>query len=164
MVTTEWIARGVGRVQVRQEGELLLGEVDGMPGRLTFEGLGQLDQLQRRASARHEGRPAAPDRGARAENPFHGGSFKLSLDPALPLGAPLPKDRVQFRKDGSVELVSHGRRVAMCEHKTHPSQRDRLRLTCRELSSAQQKSFDFVASRDRRTLTSASGSQYTRAE
>ncbi len=162
VVTTEWIARGVGRVQIRQEGELELGQVDDMPGRLTFESLGQLDQLQRPASRRTSDLPAAPDRGARAENPWQGSTFELSHDPALPLGAPLPEELVRFRKDGAVEIVAQGRRLAMCQAKTHPKQSDLLRLTCRDLASAQELRFDFIASAGRRVLTSATGSQYSR--
>lgn len=162
--TTEWIAQGVGRVQVRQEGELLLGEVDGMPGRLTFEGLAQLHQFQRPASARTAAHPAARDAAARAAK--HGsawmkGTFALALDPALPLGAELPEDAVRFRADGAVELLARGRRQALCQPKIR---HDLLRLSCRDLASAQQRSIDLVVSPDRHTLTTAMGSQYARVK
>jgi len=159
VVTTEWIARGVGRVQVREDGELRLGPVDDMPGRLTFEGLGQLAQLQRPAHARAAaGVPAAP--APQPATPWKDKRFKLDFDPALPLGTALPDDRVGFRADGRVEFVARGRRVALCEAEARPGPHDLLRLRCRDLESATEMRFDFVVSPDGRRLTSASGSQY----
>ncbi|MCP5042815.1 MAG: hypothetical protein GY944_17460 [bacterium] len=163
LVTTEWIARGVGRVQSKQEGELELGPVRDMPGRLTFEARSQLHQVQRLADRRDQNPAAALDKSAkaRAVAGLGEGSWRLSLDSDLPLGTKLPMDVIRLLPDAKVSLAKGTRVYASCSYAVAA---DMLTIRCRHPETFQKMAFDLIVSPGARVLTTAVGSQYTREE
>jgi hypothetical protein len=104
---------------------------------------------------------AAPDIGVKTE-PGLGwakGSWRLSYDPYVPIGAKLPMDIMRFRPDGKVELAKRTRVYASCPYAVYG---DILSVRCRIRTRREPYVFDLVISPDRKLFTTAMGSQYSR--
>jgi len=160
LVTTEWIARGLGTVRTKQQGQLQLIDPSGAPGRLVSESRSSIFQYQRLADRRDAKPVAAPDIGVKiqADLAWATGSWRLSYDPLVPLGLTLPMDVIRFRPDGKVELAKRTRVYASCPFAVYG---DVLSVQCRS-RRRDLYIFDLVINPDGRTLTTAMGSQYTR--
>jgi hypothetical protein len=161
LVTTEWIAHGLGLVRAKQKGNLRLTDADGIPGRLAFEIKSSIFQYQRLADRRDFEPVAALDVGFRRETAadWATGAWRLSYDPHVPVGSDLPMDIIRFRPDGKVELAKRTRVYASCPFTVLG---DILSVVCRNRSRRESYVFDLVINRSRNTLTTAMGSQYTR--
>jgi len=161
LVTTEWFARGLGLVRSKQQGDLRLSDAHGTPGRLAFVSRSEIFQYQRLADRRDSDPLAAPDVGVevRPDAGWTKGSWRLTHDPFVPVGAALPMDVMRFRPDGKVELAKRTRVYATCTYAVYG---DALSVLCRDRRRRESHAFDLLINWDRSILTTAMGSQYTR--